>query len=297
MSFILFPTWIVVNDINFGSEKVIQWVHWGHKVLTHGQERLFCKVTSVSIHSFVEWFKHWTMWYLMFLWNKHVYGQNGFIYCQRRYKYLLLRRDISYFVKDHSDSTNMFINMLEFLIDNIFVFFGGRVFQQTVGKSMGTNCAPLLADLLLYSYEADFIQGPLKKNEKKLAWSFNFTFRYIDDVLSLNNFRLGDFVDRIYPIELEIKDITDTDTSASYLDLHLEIDNEGRLRTTPYDKRDDFNFPIVNFPFICSNIPAAPAYGVYISQLIQYSRASGSYQDFLDRGLLLTARYWTNGSS
>jgi hypothetical protein len=129
MSFILFPTWIVVNDINFGSEKVIQWVHRRHRVLTHGQERLFCKVTYVSIHSFVEWFKHWTMWYRMFLWNKNVYGHNGFIYFQRRYKYLLLRRDISYFVKDHSDSTTMFINMLEFLIDNIFVFFGGRVFS------------------------------------------------------------------------------------------------------------------------------------------------------------------------
>ena len=51
--------------------------------------------------------------------------------------------------------------------------------------------------------------------------------------------------------------------SASYLDLHPEIDNEGRLRTKFYDKRDDFNFPIVKFPFICSNIPAAPAYGVY----------------------------------
>jgi hypothetical protein len=52
---------------------------------------------------------------------------------------------------------------------NIFVMFGGRVFQQTVGIPMGTNCAPLLADLFLYSYEADFIQGLLKKNEKKLA--------------------------------------------------------------------------------------------------------------------------------
>jgi hypothetical protein len=60
-------------------------------------------------------------------------------------------------------------------------------------------------------------------------------------------------------IELEIKDNTDTDMSASYLDLHLEIDSEGRLRTKLYDKRDDFNFSIVNFPFICSNIPAAPA--------------------------------------
>ena len=60
------------------------------------------------------------------------------------------------------------------------------------------------------------------------------------------------------------------------------------LRTKLYNKRDDFNFPIVNFPFICSNIPAAPAYGVHISQLIRYSRACGSNQDFFDRGLLLT---------
>ena len=68
--------------------------------------------------------------------------------------------------------------------------------------------------------------------------------------------------------------------------MHLEIDRDGRLRTKLYIKRDDFNFPIVNFPFICSNIPAAAAYGVYISQLIQYSRACGSYHDFLDRWLL-----------
>jgi len=78
--------------------------------------------------------------------------------------------------------------------------------------------------------------------------------------------------------------------SASYLDLHLVIVSEGLLRTKFYDKRDDFNFPIVNFPFKCSNIPAAHAYGVYISQLIRYSRTCGSYQDFLDRGLLLTRK-------
>jgi hypothetical protein len=115
--------------------------------------------------------------------------------------------------------------MLEFLIENIFVIIGGRVFQQTVGIPMGTNCAPLLADLFLYSYEAEFIQGLLKKNEKKLARSFNFTFRYIDNILSLDNSRFGDFVDRIYPIELGIKD-----TSASYLDLHIEIGSEGAVK-------------------------------------------------------------------
>jgi hypothetical protein len=80
---------------------------------------------------------------------------------------------------------------------------------------MGTNCPPPLAALLLYSYEADFIQGLLKKNEKTLARSINFAFRYIDDVLSLNNSRFCDFVDRIYRIELEIKDTTDSDTDRS----------------------------------------------------------------------------------
>jgi hypothetical protein len=68
-----------------------------------------------------------------------------------------------------------------------------------------------------------------------------------------------------------IKDTTNTDTSTLYLDLHLKIDSERRSRTKLYDIRDDFNFPIVNFPFICSNIPVTPAYGVYISQLTFYS--------------------------
>jgi len=95
----------------------------------------------------------------------------------------MLERDISY-----SDSTQKFsetdsINMLEFLIDNIFAMFGGRVFQQTVGIPMGTNCAPFLSDLFLHSYEAYCIQGLLTTHTKKLARSFNFTLRYIDDVL------------------------------------------------------------------------------------------------------------------
>jgi hypothetical protein len=68
---------------------------------------------------------------------------------------------------------------------------------------------------------------------------------YIDGKFTMGKL---DFVDLIYPIEFEIKDTTDTDRSASYLDLQLEIDSEGRLRTKLYDKRDDFNFPIVNFP-------------------------------------------------
>ena len=98
----------------------------------------------------------------------------------------------TYFVKEHSDSKNTYseddiIKTLEFLVDNIFVVFAGKVFQQTVGITMGTNCAPLLADIFLYSYEADFVQFLLWTGKEHLAFWFNLTYRYMDDVLSLNN--------------------------------------------------------------------------------------------------------------
>ena len=112
----------------------------------------------------------------------------------------------------------------------------------------------------------------------------------------LNNSRFGDYLHCIYPNELEVNDTTDNQTSASYLNIHLEIDNGGRFKTKLYDKRDDFTFPIVNFPFISRNIPASPAFGVYISQLIRYSRACAQYSDFLDDIVqLLTQRLLKQG--
>ena len=70
---------------------------------------------------------------------------------------------------------------------------------------MGTNCAPLLADLFLYLYEAEFVQKLLRDNNKKLAVSFNHTFRYIDDVLSINNHYFHNYVHLIYLDELAKK--------------------------------------------------------------------------------------------
>lgn len=86
------------------------------------------------------------------------------------------------------------------------------VLTQTIGFPMGTNCVPLLEDLFLYSYEADIIQNLLRKQEKKLALSFNFTIRDVDDILLLNNF--CDYVNLIYPIEFKIKDTHGTVKSA-----------------------------------------------------------------------------------
>ena len=110
-----------------------------------------------------------------------------------------------------------------------------------------------------------------------------YILEYIDDVFSLNNHKFSDNVYDIYPVELEIKETTDDQYHSLFLDLLLEIDKDSRLRVKIYDKWDDFNFDIVNFPFICENVPKSPSYGVYISRLIRYAHASTVYDDFLSR--------------
>ena len=219
----------------------------------------------------------------------------------RHFQYVVIgyKDTYMYFVWDHSDAPQKYwdadvIKMLEYLIDNIFVEFGGRTLQQTIGVPMGTNCAPLLADLFLYLYEVEFVQSLLKAGKKHLAEQINFTYRYTDDVLSLKNTKFEEYLEFIYPCELEIKETTETAASSSYLDCYLYIDN-GKLTTRLYDKLDDFNFPIVNFPFLSSNIPSAPAYGVYISQLIRYARTCSNYQDFMQRGKVLTTKLLSLG--
>ena len=80
-----------------------------------------------------------------------------------------------------------------------------------------------------------------------------------------------------------MKDTTESNTSASYFYLLLSVRRDGQLRTSLYDKRDDFNFHIINFPLLSSNIPSSPVYGVFISQLIRYARDCSSYKFFILR--------------
>ena len=102
-----------------------------------------------------------------------------------------------------------------------------------------------------------------KKNEKELDRSFHFRLRYIDDVISLNDSKLGDCAD-LSNWTWNKDDTTHTARSASYLDLHLVIDSDDRLKTKIYDKRDDFNYPFVTF-HLYRKQHIQPAYGVYLS--------------------------------
>ena len=80
-----------------------------------------------------------------------------------------------------------------------------------------------------------------------------------------------DYLEEIYPSQLTVEKANKSDHLADYLDLTFIIDSGGKLSTRLYDKCDDFDFHIVNFAYLSSNIPSGPSYGVYISQLIRYA--------------------------
>ena len=106
-----------------------------------------------------------------------------------RYTHTKVTRAQGYFTHDingggdNKYTADNICKMIEFLIDNIFVEFGGRLFCQVIGIPMGTNCAPLLADLSLYSYENEFPDNMIKSGHRRLARSFNLCHRYIDDLI------------------------------------------------------------------------------------------------------------------
>ena len=160
--------------------------------------------------------------------------------------------------------------MINYLVDNIYVLVGNKIFRQRIGIPMGTDCAPLLANLYLFKLEYKIMKNLLKTNMSK-ARLFSNTFRYIDDLLTLNNPSFGNVIGDIYPPELVLKETTEMNGLVFYLDVGISVVN-GQYETTIYDKRDNFNFKIVNFPFMSSNIPSGLAYGIYISQLVRIGR-------------------------
>ena len=205
-----------------------------------------------------------------------------------RYTHIKVGRNKSYFTSDPLNGDNKYTangicKMTEFLVDNIYVKVWWTAFPTNGWHSYGNKLCPLLADLFLYSYENEFLDKLIKEGKRKLARKFNPLYRYTDDLISFNNKRFKEFISDIYPKELTISETTESTSITSYLDLLFIRDKSNNITTKLYDKHDAFGFHIVNFPFMSSNIPSAPAYGVYASQLIRYARCCSNYSDFLLR--------------
>ena len=106
-------------------------------------------------------------------------------------------------------------------------------------------------------------------NQADVIKAFNSTSRYLDDLLNINNPYFESMVNQICPRELQLNKAITTDTEMPFLDLHLSIAN-GFVTSKTYDKRNDFDFNTVNFPFLDGDVPRRASYGVYISQLIKF---------------------------
>ncbi len=195
---------------------------------------------------------------------------------------------------NHTWSKDELIKHVKWLIDNIYVVCGDSMFRQTIGIPMGTDCAPFLANLFLYAFESKWLSAKFDNKEFDILKKFNNCFRYIDDLLCIDNDELmGEFMTEIYPPELALTS-DNAVLKANYLDLGLEIKN-GRIHHKLFDKRDAFGFRIVNFPDLSGNIPEKQSYGVFTSQLIRYSRCCEMVVDFIDRTKILVDRLTKQG--
>ena len=101
---------------------------------------------------------------------------------------------------------------LSYLLDNIYIRFGTKLYRQIVGIPMGTNCAPLVADLFLYCYERDFMDSLNHDNQADVIEAFNSTSRYLDDLLNIDNPYFEGMVNQIYPPELQLNKANISDT-------------------------------------------------------------------------------------
>ena len=123
---------------------------------------------------------------------------------------------------------------------------------------------------------------------------FNSTSRYLDDLLNIDNPYFEGMVSKIHPAELQLNKANTADTEAPFLDLHLS-NLEGFVSSKIFDKRDDFDFDIVQFPFLDGDVPRTTSCGVYIDRLIRFARVSSHLADFNARNKSLTAKLLQQG--
>ena len=176
---------------------------------------------------------------------------------------------------------SLLIKSFTYIIDNIYVTFNDGVYRQIIGIPMGTDCAPLLANLFLYHYENEWIKRLELESKNEILRHVKNNYRYIDDLLSLNdNNKFLQYLADIYPAQMEISKTNDSSNSANYLDMKISI-KDGKFIVMRYDKREDFNFKVINFPHFNTNSPTNAKLGVMIGQMLRYLEINSNVENFI----------------
>jgi hypothetical protein len=160
---------------------------------------------------------------------------------------------------------------------------------------MGTNCAPHLANIFLHIYEYDYLIKLVEEGDIESARSLSNTFRYQDDCIALNdNDVFRHHYMNIYPVEMTLENTNISKAVCTFLDLRISI-FRGKFRYSSYDKRNDFNFDICNFPNLTGNIPSGGAYGVFLSQLVRFCDINSSMDSFYQDVKTMTEKLGKQG--
>ena len=128
--------------------------------------------------------------------------------------------------KYHAWSCQNVCDALTFLLDNIFIRFGTKLYRQVYRILMGTNCAPLVANLFLFCYERDFMMSLSDDKQVDVIDAVYTISRYLDDILNIHNVYFDNMVSQIHPPELQLEKANTSDTEAAFVDLHLSISND-----------------------------------------------------------------------
>ena len=197
-----------------------------------------------------------------------------------RKKIAINRNGTAYWAGNSKSSSRCYtkesvINAVSFLIRNCYFKFGDKLFRQDIGIPMGSDPAPFFANLFLYHYESSWHKS-VKKTNNILARKFGKVFRYIDDLLALNDGQSFESLHHeIYPEELQLNKENEDNLETNFLDLHIKIDN-GVFTTQLYDKRDSFGFDIIRLPYRNSNIPCRMFYSSIAAECLRICRATSS---------------------
>ena len=181
-----------------------------------------------------------------------------------------------------SFSKDGLIECLNYLIDNAYITYQGKVYRQVIGIPMGTNAGPQIANTYLHVYEYDYIRKLIEDGDEVSLKKLENIFRYQDDLISINDDGLlGDLLTDIYPKEMIVNGTNVSPRKCNYLDMSISI-YRGKFRVSLYDKRKDYDFNVISYPFLEGNIPNNLSYSVFISQLVRFAKINTTVIGFYD---------------
>ncbi|GMT04144.1 hypothetical protein PENTCL1PPCAC_26318, partial [Pristionchus entomophagus] len=182
--------------------------------------------------------------------------------------------------------------IVDFILQNSFAYYGGRLYQQNRGIPQGNNASPQIADLTLAVMEFQHIRNNVGIGHP-LSFSLNRTFRYIDDLFHISD-KADEFVrltSDMYHHSLTLEQTNSEPTEAAFLDLSVRVTQSGHIQTSLYNKTDDYSFSVIRYPHFESNIPISMGLNTMHGEIVRIYRNCSSFNHFLER-VRLIARYF-----